>query len=73
MPKLPRLTAAAAEVLLLKSTFVWLRSKGSHRIYAKGSRRVVVPFHGSATLHPKIVRQVLDAIEEASIEDAIKP
>ena len=67
MPKLPRLTAADAEALLLKSAFVWLRSKGSHRIYVKGGRRVVVPFHSSATLHPKVVKQVLDAIEEASI------
>ncbi|HXB70259.1 MAG TPA: type II toxin-antitoxin system HicA family toxin [Candidatus Acidoferrales bacterium] len=68
MPKLPRLTAADAEALLLKSAFVWLRSKGSHRIYAKGSRRVVVPFHGSETLHPKIVKEVLDAINDASIK-----
>lgn len=64
MPKLPRLTAADAEVLLLKSGFEWLRSKGSHRIYAKGGRRVVIPFHSSATLHPKIVRQVFDAMED---------
>jgi predicted RNA binding protein YcfA (HicA-like mRNA interferase family) len=28
---------------------------------------MVVPFHSSATVHPKIVKQVLDAIEEASI------
>jgi len=68
MPKLPRLTAADAEAMLLKAGFVWLRSKGSHRIYAKGGRRVVVPFHGNATLHPKIVKQVLDAIEETSIQ-----
>lgn len=54
--------------MLLKAGFVWLRSKGSHRIYAKGGRRVVVPFHSTATLHPKIVKQVLDAIEEASIQ-----
>ena len=67
MPKLPRLTAADAEAMLLKAGFVWLRSKGSHRIYAKGERRVVVPFHSNTTLHPKIVKQVLDAIEEASI------
>jgi predicted RNA binding protein YcfA (HicA-like mRNA interferase family) len=72
MPKLPRLTAADAEAMLLKAGFVWLRSKGSHRIYAKGGRRVVVPFHSNATLHPKIVKQLLDAIEEASIE-AIPP
>ena len=68
MPKLPRLTAADAEALLLKAGFVWLRSRGSHRIYAKGGRRVVVPFHSNATLHPKIVKQVLDAIEETSIQ-----
>lgn len=68
MPKLLRLTAADAEGMLLKAGFVWLRSKGSHRIYAKGGRRVVVPFHSNATLHPKIVKQVLEAIEETSIQ-----
>ena len=62
MPRLPRLTAAEAEAMLLKAGFLWLRSKGSHRIYAKGGRRVVVPFHSDATLHPKIVKQVLHAI-----------
>jgi predicted RNA binding protein YcfA (HicA-like mRNA interferase family) len=66
MPKVPRLTAADAEAILLKAGFAWLRSKGSHRIYSKGARRVVVPFHSGATLHPKIVKQVLDAIEETS-------
>jgi predicted RNA binding protein YcfA (HicA-like mRNA interferase family) len=67
MPRLPRLTAAESEGLLLKAGFVWLRTKGSHRIYAKGSRRVIVPFHGNATLHPKTVKEVFEAIEEASI------
>jgi len=52
--------------MLLKAGFARLRSKGSHRIYAKGLRRVVVPFHGGATLHPKTVKQVLEAIEETS-------
>ena len=66
MPKPPRLSAADAEALLVKSGFVWLRSKGSHRIYAKGGRRVVVPLHSGATLHPKIVKQVFEAIEDAS-------
>jgi predicted RNA binding protein YcfA (HicA-like mRNA interferase family) len=68
MPKLPRLIAAEAEAMLLGAGFVWLRSKGSHRIYAKGRRKVVVPFHGSATLHPKAVKEVLEAIEETLIE-----
>jgi predicted RNA binding protein YcfA (HicA-like mRNA interferase family) len=31
---------------------------------------VVLPFHSSVTLHPKIVKQVLEAIEETSIEAA---
>jgi predicted RNA binding protein YcfA (HicA-like mRNA interferase family) len=66
MPKLPRLIAADAEAMLLKAGFVWLRSKGSHRIYSKGGRRVVVPFHGNTTLHPKIVKQVVEAIEDAA-------
>ena len=65
MPKLPRLTAAEAEAMLLRAGFGWLRSKGSHRIYQKGSRRVVVPFHVGVTLHPKTAREVLDAIAEA--------
>jgi predicted RNA binding protein YcfA (HicA-like mRNA interferase family) len=68
MPKAPRLTAAEAEELLLEAGFSWLRSKGSHRIYAKGGRRIVVPFHSSAMLHPKIVKQVVQAIEEAPDE-----
>ena len=66
MPKTPRLRAADAEAMLMKAGFAWLRSKGSHRIYVKGGRRVVVPFHGAAILHPKIVREVLEAIEEAA-------
>jgi predicted RNA binding protein YcfA (HicA-like mRNA interferase family) len=66
MPKVPRLIAAEAEAMLFRAGFIWLRSKGSHRIYAKGDRRVVVPFHGSVTLHPKVTKEVLEAIEETS-------
>ena len=64
MPKVPRLTAAECEALLLGNGFDLLRSKGSHRIYGKNDQRVVVPFHGGATLHPRIVKQVLEAIGE---------
>jgi len=52
--------------MLLKVGFAWLRSKGSHRVYEKGGRRIVVPFHSGVTLHPKVVKQVLEAIEETS-------
>lgn len=68
MPKLPRWTAAEAEKTLLAAGFDLLRSKGSHRIYAKGTCRVVVPFHAGEVLHPKIVKQVLEAIEETQSE-----
>lgn len=66
MPKLPRLTAKEAEKLLLDSGFIQIRSKGSHRIYRKDNIRVVIPFHSGKILHPKIVKQVIDAIDKTS-------
>lgn len=63
MGKQVRLTAKEAERLLLKAGFEWLRTKGGHRIYFKAGMRVVLPFHAGKTLHPKIVREVLDAID----------
>ena len=62
MPKLPKLTAKEAEKLLLDADFYLIRSKGSHRIYRKEEIRVVVPFYSGKILHPKIVKQVFDAI-----------
>lgn len=62
MPRLPRLTASEAEKLILKAGFLLDRSKGSHRIYQRGGERMVLPFHSGKTLHPKIVKQVVDAI-----------
>ncbi|HDH13106.1 MAG TPA: addiction module toxin, HicA family [Nitrospirae bacterium] len=63
MPKLPRLTPQEAESMLLKDGYEFIRSKGSHRIYIKGTKRVVLPFHSGRILHPKIVKQVIKAIE----------
>ena len=67
MPRLPRLTAAEAEALLSKAGFVSLRSKCSHRIYAKDALSVVVPFHGNETLHLKLAKQVLEAFDELTV------
>ena len=61
MPKLPRLTAAEAERRLLGAGFVLVRTKGSHRIYQRQQERLVLPFHSGKTLHPKIVKQVMEA------------
>jgi predicted RNA binding protein YcfA (HicA-like mRNA interferase family) len=66
MPRLPRWTAIEAERALFAAGFEHARSKGSHRIYLMGGVRVVVPFHGKDALHPKIVKQVIDAIESAA-------
>ncbi|MGB7417438.1 MAG: type II toxin-antitoxin system HicA family toxin [Thermosynechococcaceae cyanobacterium] len=63
MPKRPRLTASEAERLVLKAGFKLLRSEGSHRIYGKNRLRVVIPFHAGKILHPKIIKQILKAIE----------
>ena len=62
MPRLPRLTAQEAEDLLLQAGFELIRTGGSHRIYLRQGRRVVVPFHGHRILHPKVVTQVVAAI-----------
>ena len=63
MPEQPKLTAKEAEKLLLQAGFERIRVKGSHYIYKRNSIRVVIPFHSGKTLHPKIVKQVLDAID----------
>jgi len=65
LPKLSRLTAKEAEKLLLDAGFSQIRSKGSHRVYLKNKTRVVVPFHSGKILHPKIVKQVIEAIHKA--------
>jgi predicted RNA binding protein YcfA (HicA-like mRNA interferase family) len=62
LPKQPRLTAAELETRLLAAGFQMLRSKGSHRIYQRGTIRVVVPFHAAKSLHPKIIKQALKMI-----------
>jgi predicted RNA binding protein YcfA (HicA-like mRNA interferase family) len=66
LPKLPRLTAREAESRLLAAGFALARSKGSHRIYLRGTTRVVLPFHSGEELHPKIVKQVMAATEAES-------
>ncbi len=64
MPKLSRLTPQEAEAMLLKAGFEQIRSKGSHRIYLRGNKRIVIPFHAGKVLHPKIIKQVVKAIED---------
>jgi predicted RNA binding protein YcfA (HicA-like mRNA interferase family) len=57
------MTAVEAEQLLKENGFEIIRIKGSHKVFFKDNRRVVVPCHSGKILHPKIVRHVLKAIE----------
>ena len=65
MGKLPRLSVQEAERMLLDAGYELARTKGSHRIYMRGRKRIVLPFHAGKMLHPKIVKQVLRATGEA--------
>jgi predicted RNA binding protein YcfA (HicA-like mRNA interferase family) len=64
LPKLPRLTAEQAEIMLLQAGFQHTRTKGSHRIYQKGAERFVVPFHRGKILHPKITKNLMELVDE---------
>jgi len=58
LPKLLRITPKEAEEILFASGFSRVRSKGSHRVYMKDNKRIVIPFHSGKTLHPKIVKDL---------------
>jgi len=58
----PRLTSQEAEALLLKNGFELIRTKGSHKVYKKDNKRIIIPFHQSKILHPKIIKQILRSI-----------
>jgi predicted RNA binding protein YcfA (HicA-like mRNA interferase family) len=62
--KTPRLTSQKAESMLLEVGFQMIRSKGSHRIYMKNDKRVIIPYHSGKILHPKVIKQVMKAIED---------
>jgi predicted RNA binding protein YcfA (HicA-like mRNA interferase family) len=64
LPDLPRLNFRDAEKLLLNAGFRLVRTKGSHKIYIKDKKRIILPFHISKILHPKIINEVLKMIKE---------
>jgi predicted RNA binding protein YcfA (HicA-like mRNA interferase family) len=55
--------AKEAERLLLAFGFLLSGKKRSHRIYFKEKKRIVIPFHAGKSLHPKIVKEVLEAVD----------
>jgi len=62
--KLPRIKAAEIIRVLEKSGFILSRQSGSHKIYknSKG-KRVTVPYHSGKTLHPKLLKSILNDAE----------
>jgi len=59
----PRLTAKEAEKTLFDAGFELLRQRGSHRIYGKGVKRMILPHHPGKALHPKIVKELKEIIQ----------
>jgi predicted RNA binding protein YcfA (HicA-like mRNA interferase family) len=60
-PKLPRVTAAEVRRAIEKSSFTVARQSGSHQIFRnEAGRRITPSVHAGKTIHPKIMRRILD-------------
>lgn len=60
--KLPKLNSKEAEKLLFDNGFIVDRQKGSHRIYKKDNKRMVIPHHSGKILHPKIIKELFEIL-----------
>lgn len=45
MPRLPALTSAKVIRALERAGFVFIRQRGSHRMYMRGAKGIIIPFH----------------------------
>ena len=70
--RLPTVTAKVMVRVLLRLGFEDIRKKGSHRIFGKGNRRVIVPMH-SGDLKPGTLKAILDAagLSAADLRDLL--
>ena len=62
--KLPKLNSKEAEKLLFENGFILDRQRGSHRIYKKENKRMVIPHHSRKILHPKIIKELFEILSE---------
>ena len=61
MSKVPRVDARQLIKVVEKLGFKLVRQSGSHMIYKNECGiRLTIPFHSGKTLHPKIVKSVLN-------------
>lgn len=67
MVKLPALKPREVIRVLEKAGFIFVRQKGSHRVYVKGNTGITIPFHNKdlkkGTLR-HIIKQIGLTIEE---------
>lgn len=62
MPKLPILKPKEVTRIIGKIGFVFIRQKGSHRIYTKGNNlAVVIPYHNK-DLKPKTLKHIIKQV-----------
>ena len=66
MPKLPRWTVAEAEKALLVAGFDSFARRAATEFTANESCESLSPFTAAGILHPKIVKQTLEIIDEAA-------
>ena len=62
--KLQKLNSKEAEKLLFENGFILDRQKGSHRIYKKDNKRMVIPHHSGKILHPKIIKELFEILSD---------
>ena len=61
MSKVPRVDARQLIKVVEKLGFKLVRQSGSHMIYKnEAGIRLTIPYHSGKTLHPKIVKSVLN-------------
>jgi predicted RNA binding protein YcfA (HicA-like mRNA interferase family) len=59
--RLPRITARKIIKVLKKKGFRLARQSGSHMIFRNDEGvRVTVPYHSGKTLHPKLLKRVME-------------
>lgn len=54
MSRLPALTPNKLIKIIKKAGFVYIRQKGSHRIFRKGDRLLVIPYHNRDLKRPTL-------------------
>jgi len=70
MKNIPALRARKVAGALRKAGFILLRQRGSHQIYQKGNRLLVIPWH-SKDLKKPTVKAIIDQ-SGMTVEEFIK-